>query len=178
MKNNRNTLLLIAGIAQIIKSVVCAIGLVLVSIFMEVIDTYLKINMYKSQFYAYSSQLGEKVITFVIFGILIYLSLCMFMSFASGIVCINQSNVGNNPLTSKRAIIVLNIINIMILNVIAFSVVGLIALVVDKQKSDKVEDEKSNSQINEKINELKKLKDDKVISQKEFVEMLTKLLVE
>ena len=102
----------------------------------------------------------------------------MFASFASGIVCINQSNLGNGPLTSKKAIIVLNIINIVLFNAVAFSVVGLVSLVVDKHQSNTDNEVKSDVAINAKINELKKLKDDKVISQKEFIEMLTKLLVE
>ena len=177
MKNNRNTLLLITGIGQIIKSIVCAIGLILVSVFMEVIDTYLKINMYRSQFYAYSSQLGEKVITFVIFGILIYLSICMFMSFASGILCINQAGKGNNPLNYRKAVIVLNIVNIVLLNTIAFGIVGLVALVADKHQPDGDKEEGLSSQDKAKIEELKKLKEDKAISQKEFIEMLTKILV-
>ena len=178
MKNNRNTLLLMAGIGHIVKSVVCAIALVLVSLFIEVIDVSLKLSVFRSKLYAYSPELGEKLITLVVVAIFVYLSLSMFLSFATGLVCIDQSKMGIAPLSNRKAVITLSLINISLLNGIVACVLALISLVVDKNQPDAVKENDHDIVLHSKINELKKLKEDKVITQKEFLEMLTKLLVE
>jgi len=178
MKNNRNTLLLMAGIGHIIKSVICAIALILVSLCIEIIDVSLKLSIFRSKLYAYSPELGEKLITVVIVAIFIYLSLSMFLSFASGLVCIDQSKVGTNALTNRKLVMALSLINLSLINGIIASVLALISLLVDKKQPDGIKEDNNDHILQNKINELKKLKDEKVISQKEFLEMLTKLLVE
>ena len=178
MKNNRNTLLLISGIGYIIKSVVCAICLILVSLCIEMIDVSLKLSVFRSKLYAYSPELGEKLITFVIVAIFVYLSLSVFLSFASGLICIDQSKLGTAPLTNRKAIIVMSIINLSLLNGILSCVLALVSLVADKNQPDGIKQEDNDDNLKLKINELKKLKEDKVISQKEFLDMLTRLLVE
>ena len=177
MKNNRNTLLLIAGIGYIIKSIVCMVALVIVSLCIEMIDVSLKLKMFTSDFYAYSPELGERLMTLIIVAIFVFLSLSMFLSFATGLVCIDQSKLGAEKLTNRTAIIVLSIINMILINGIVFVIISLSALIVDKNQPDGYKDSVDEN-LKNKINELKKLKEDKVISQKEFLDMLTKLLVE
>lgn len=177
MKNNRNTLLLIGGIGYIIKSIVCMLALVIVSLCIEMIDTSLKLKMFTSDFYAYSPKLGETLMSLIVIAIFVYLSLSMFLSFATGIVCIDQSKLGSEKLTNRTVIIVLSLVNMVLLNGGVFAILNLVALVVDRNQPDGVKvglDENTKN----KIEELKKLKEEKVITQKEFVEMLTKLLVE
>ena len=178
MKNNRNTLLLISGIGHIVKSIFNALALVLVSLCVEMIDVSLKISIFRSKLYAYSPELGEKLITLVVVAIFVYLSLNMFLSFAMGLVCIDQSKLGSNPLTARGAIITLATINTLLLNGIVFNGLAIASLVVDKNQPDGVKLEQSDDNLKYKINELKKLKEEKVISQKEFIELVTKLLVE
>jgi len=99
------------------------------------------------------------------------------LSFATGLVCIDQSRLGSEKLTNRTVIIVLSLVNLVLLNGGVFAILNLVALIVDKNQPDGVKvglDENTKK----KIEELKKLKEDKVITQKEFVEMLTKLLVE
>lgn len=177
MKNNRNTLLLIGGIGYIIKSIVCMIALILVALSIEMIDASLKLKMFTSDFYAYSPKLGEALMSFIIIAIFVYLSLTMFLSFATGLVCIDQSKLGTEQLTNRTVVIVLSIINISLLNGLTFAILNLVALVVDKNQPDGVKEGLDENTKN-RIEELKKLKEDQVISQKEFIEMLTKLLVE
>jgi len=177
MKNNRNTLLLIGGIGYIIKSIMCMIALVVVSLCIEMIDVFLKIEIYTSNFYALSPKHGETLMTLIIVAIFVYLSVSMFLSFATGLVCIDQSRLGSEKLTNRTVIIVLSLVNLVLLNGGVFAILNLVALIVDKNQPDGVKvglDENTKK----KIEELKKLKEDKVITQKEFVEMLTKLLVE
>ena len=177
MKNNRNTLLLIAGIAHIVMSVVNALLLILVSLCVEIIDVALKISVFSSKLYSFSPELGEKLLTIVIVAIFIYLSLNMFLSFGMGLVCIDQSKLGSNPLTNRGLIIILSVINSILLNGVVFNLLAGASLVVDKHQpnGEKVE---TNEELRQKIEELKKLKEDNVISQKEFIDMVTKILVE
>ena len=71
MKNNRNTLLFIAGVAHIVRSIVSAVLLVLVSLFIEIIDVALKISIFRSKLYSYSPELGEKLLSIVVCLVLI-----------------------------------------------------------------------------------------------------------
>ena len=177
MKNNRNTLLLISGIAHIVKSIISAILLILVSLCVEIIDVALKISVFRSKLYAYSPELGEKLLTIVIVAIFVYLSLNIFLSFAMGLVCLDQAKLGSKPLTNRGVVVVLSVINSVLLNGLIFNGLAIASLIVDKHQLDgeKVE---TNAIYKEKIEELKKLKDDNVITQKEFVDMVTKILVE
>lgn len=177
MKNNRNTLLLISGIAHIVRSIVSAVLLVLVSVCVEIIDVALKISVFRSKLYSYSPELGEKLLTIVIVAIFVYLSLQMFLSFAMGLVCIDQSKLGSKPLTNRGVVIVLAVINSVLLNGIVFNALAISSLIVDKHQPDG-EGVARNEEFKQKIDELKKLKDDNVISQKEFIDMVTKVLVE
>ena len=176
-KNNRNTLLLITGIAHIVKSIVSAALLILVSLCVEIIDVALKISVFRSKLYSYSPELGEKLLTIVIVAIFVYLSLNIFLSFAMGLVCIDQSKLGSKPLTNRGAVIVLSVINSVLFNGIVFNALAITSLVVDKHQPDGEQVER-NEEFKQKIDELKKLKDDNVISQKEFIDMVTKVLVE
>ena len=106
------------------------------------------------------------------------MSLSVFLSFASGLICIDQSKLGTAPLTNRKAIIVMSIINLSLLNGILSCVLALVSLVADKNQPDGIKQEDNDDNLKLKINELKKLKEDKVISQKEFLDMLTRLLVE
>jgi hypothetical protein len=177
MKDNRNTLLFIGGIGYIIKSIICMIALILVALSIEMIDTSLKLKMFTSDFYADSPKLGEAFMSFTIIAIFVYLSLTMFLSFATGLVCIDQSKLESEPLTNRTAIVVMSLVNAILLNGIIFAILNLVALIVDKNQPGGVK-EGIDENTKTKIEELKKLKEDKVISQKEFIEMLTKLLVE
>ena len=177
MKNNRNTLLLIAGIAHIVKSIVSALLLVLVSLCVEIIDVSLKISVFRSKLYSYSPELGEKLITVVIVAIFVYLSLNIFLSFGMGLVCLDQSKLGSKPLINRGVIIVLSVINSVLLNGLVFNALAVISLVVDKHQPDGEKTE-TNEELRQKIDELKKLKEENVITQKEFIDMVTKILVE
>lgn len=178
MKNNRNTLLLISGIGYIVKSVVCALVLVLVALSIEIIDVSLKLSVFRSKLYAYSPALGEKLITIVVVAIFVVLSLSMFLSFAAGLVCIDQAKLGAEPLTNRKVVITLAIVNMSLLNGLVSCVLALVAMVLDKKQPDGIKEENDDDNLKIKISELKKLKEDKVITQKEFLDMLTKLLVE
>ena len=94
-----------------------------------------------------------------------------------GLLCLDQSKLGAEPLTNRGAIVVLSVINCILLNGIVFNALAITSLIVDKNKTDE-EQEPDNEQLHIKINELKKLKEDKVITQKEFIDMVTKILVE
>lgn len=177
MKNNRNTLLFISGIAHIVKSIVSAILLILVSLCVEIIDVALKISVFRSKLYSYSPELGEKLLSIVMVAIFVYLSLNIFLSFAMGLVCLDQSKLGAKPLTNRGVIVVLSVINCVLLNGIIFNGLAIASLVVDKHQPDGEKSE-NNEQLKAKIVELKKLKDDNVITQKEFIDMVTKILVE
>lgn len=177
MKNNRNTLLFISGIAHIVKSIVSAVLLIIVSLCVEIIDVSLKISVFRSKLYSYSPELGEKLLTIVMVAIFVVLSLHMFLSFAMGLVCLDQSKLGSKPLTNRGVIVVLAVINSILINGILFNGLAIASLVVDKNQpnGDKIE---NNEQLKGKIVELKKLKDDNVITQKEFIDLVTKILVE
>ena len=177
MKNNRNTLLFITGIAHIVKSIVSAVLLVLVSLCVEIIDVSLKISVFRSKLYSYSPELGEKLLSLVMVAIFVVLSLHMFLSFAMGLVCLDQSKLGAKPLTNRGVIVVLAVINTVLFNGIVFNGLAIVSLVVDKHQPQG-ELIVNNEQLRIKISELKKLKDDNVITQKEFIDMVTKVLVE
>lgn len=179
MRNNRSTLLLISGIAHIVKSIVSAIALVLVSCCVEIIDVAIKISVFRSKLYAYAPDLGESLLTIIIVAIFVYLSLNIFLSFGMGLLCLDQSKLGSKPLTNRGAIIVLSVINSVLLNGLLFNMLALTSLVVDKHQPDGEESlNNTDNNLKQKINELKQLKEEKVITQKEFIEMVTKLLVE
>lgn len=178
MKNSRNTLLFIAGTAHIVKSIVSAILLILVSLCIEIIDVSLKIVIFRSKLYSYSPELGEKLLTFIIVAIFVYLSLNIFLSFGMGLLCLDQSKLGAKPLTNRGVIVVLSVINCILLNGIIFNALAISSLIIDKHQTESAENEIASEQLRVKICELKKLKDDKVITQKEFIEMVTKVLVE
>lgn len=177
MKNNRNTLLFITGLAHIVKSIVSAVLLVLVSLCVEIIDVSLKISVFRSKLYSYSPELGEKLLTIVMVAIFVVLSLHMFLSFGMGLLCLDQSKLGAKPLTNRGALVVLSVVNCVLLNGLLYNILVFAALITDKHQPDgeKVE---NNEQLRVKIEELKKLKDDNVITQKEFIDMVTKILVE
>ena len=178
MKNNRNTLLFISGVAHIVRSIVSAGLLILISLSVEIIDVALKISIFRSKLYAYSPELGENLLTIVIVAIFVYLSLNIFLSFGMGLLCLDQSKLGAEPLTNRGAIVVLSVINCILLNGIVFNALAITSLIVDKHKPGEEQPEKDDKELHTKINELKKLKDDKVITQKEFIDMVTKILVE
>lgn len=177
MKNNRNTLLFIAGLAHIVKSIVSAVLLVLVSLCVEIIDVSLKISVFRSKLYSYSPELGEKLLTIVMVAIFVVLSLHMFLSFGMGLLCLDQSKLGSKPLTNRGALVVLAVVNCVLVNGWLYNALVFVSLITDKHQPDgeKIED---NENLKIKINELKTLKDDNVITQKEFIDMVTKILVE
>ena len=94
-----------------------------------------------------------------------------------GLVCLDQSKLGAKPLTNRGVIVVLAVINTVLFNGIVFNGLAIVSLVVDKHQPQG-ELIVNNEQLRIKISELKKLKDDNVITQKEFIDMVTKVLVE
>lgn len=177
MKNNRNTLLLISGIGFVVNSVVNMVLLLLVSLFHEIVEAYIKLEIVSSGLYAYSPNLAETFATTIFIMLFAILCISMLLSFETGIICIGQSNLGAEKLTKRNLVIILSIINLVLLNGAVFAILGLVSLLIDKNQPN---DEKifNAEDVKIKINELKKLKEDKVITQKEFLDLVTKLLVE
>ena len=177
MNNKRNTLLFVAGVGQVITSIVSAISLVLVSLFVEVIDVSLRIRLYNSKLYAFSPQLGERLLTLVFILIFIVLSLLMFTSFASGLIYLNASKENKNVFNNKALIVASAIVNILFVIPAMYGVLAIIAQVIDK-KCVNNDNNTLDEDTKNKINQLKQLKNEGHIDQKEFIDMLTKILVE
>ena len=181
MKNNRNTLLLVAGLMQIVKSVVSALLLVIVSTSLDVIDSSLRVAVFRSPLYSYNPQAGEKLMMMIIIFIFLYLGFSIILNSVSGLIYIDQSKLGTEPLTMRKWIAILSSVNLLIFTSVIASILGLVALVVDKNQPDAFEKHENDEypiRLKQKIEELKKLKEDKSISKQEFLDTLTKILVE
>lgn len=180
MKNNRNTILLTAGIMQIVKSVLMCILLVVVSVSIEIIDSWLRVKVFLSSLYAYNSQAGEKLVTLIIVLIFVLLGIMIILNAISGYLCIDQSKLGTSPLTARRGIMVVVGLNFFLFSPVS-AVLMFVALVVDKNQPepfDKNEIDMQSVRLKNKIEEAKKLKESKDISKQEFLDMVTKILVE
>jgi len=181
MKNNRNTLLMVAGIMQIVKSVVSVLLLVIVSTSLDVIDSALRVAIFRSPLYAYNPQAGEKFMMMIVIFIFLYLGFSVILNSVSGIIYIDQSKLGTEQLTMRRWIAILSSVNLLLFTAPLASILGIVALVADKNQPDafdKDENEEYSIRLKQKIEELKKLKEDKSISKQEFLDTLTKILVE
>ncbi len=177
-KNNRNTLLLIAGVTQIIKSFAYCVAMLLTSICFDVIDLTIRRKIYLTDTYAIKPQLGEKLITLIIVGIFLYLTVAIALNFISGIICFQESKRGNKPLKNRSLLISLAVISVLTFNTLFASVLTFVALVIDKnQPESEFNEDLTSPQLKARVNEIQKLKDDGSITNKEYIEMLTKLLV-
>lgn len=176
MKNNRNTLLMIAGIMHIVRSVVCTVIMVLVSTSLDVLDTALRLKIYRSNLYAYNTQAGEKLLVMIIIFIFLYLGFSIILNSVTGFIYLDQSKLGTAPLTMRKWIALMFSVNLVLQVAIIPSILSCVALLVDKNQPDPFESADEYSiHLKQKVDELKKLKEDKTISKQEFLDMLTKM---
>lgn len=180
MKNNRNTLLFISGIIQIVKSFLYCIALLVLAVCFDVIYLWLKIQIVATDVYKYSSVAqGDKILTLIVIAIFIYLALSIVLNFVAGIVNMEASRSGRNPLEHRLLITMFATINILSTVAIVPSILTYIALVLDKSQPDgfKVEAKYDKETLKVKIEEIKELKKEKAITQEEYIELLNKLIV-
>lgn len=176
MKNNRNTLLMVAGIMHIVRSVVCTVILVLVSTSLDVLDSALRLKIYRSDLYAYNTQAGEKLLAMIVIFIFLYLGFSIILNSVTGFIYLDQSKLGTAPLTMRKWIAIMFSVNIVLSMAIVPSVLAGVSLLVDKNQPDPFESPDAYSiHLKQKVNEIKKLKEDKTISRQEFLDMLTKM---
>lgn len=181
MRSNRNTLLLISGIMQIVKSCLACVMLMGVSASLGVIDSWLRIKIFNSALYLYSPESAEKLAIIIIVLIFVLLGFSIVFNAISGMMCFDQSKLGVEPLSRKNALIVLACINFILSLSPVASVLTIVAMLVDKSQPDiteKAKIEKEAERLKIRIEEVKKLKEDKAISKQEFLDILTKILVE
>lgn len=179
MKNNRNTLLLISGIMYLIKSVLSCVVLVVVSVSLDVVDSSIRLKIYNSPLYNFNQHSAENLLTLSLVLMFVFIGLAIILNAACGYVCLDQSKSGTNPLSRRKTIITLSGFNIFLGFSIAAGVLSLVALLCDKNQPDaiKTEDEYSNK-LKQKIDEVKKLRENGTLSKQEFLDVLTKILVQ
>lgn len=178
-RNNRNTLLLISGITQIIKSFAYCIAMLLTSICFDVIDLTIRRKIYLTTTYAIKPELGEKIITLITIGIFVYLALAIIINFASGMIFFLESKRGKNELKNRNLVVVMAIISIFTLNGFVPNILSLIALLIDKkQPNSEMKETINDHNLKVKVNEILTLKNEKSITYKEYIELLTKVLTE
>lgn len=178
-RNNRNTLLLIAGVTQIIKSFAYCVLMLLTSICFDIIDLTIRRYIYLTTTYAIKPELGEKIITLLTVGIFLYLGVAITINFASGIIFFQESKRGKSALKNRSLIISLAVVSVLTLNALIPCVLAMVALLIDKAQPDGDYKDVVNAQnLKIKVNEVQKLKDNKNISSKEYIDLLTKVLTE
>lgn len=180
MRNNRNTLLLISGIINIVKSFVYCATLLVVALCFDVVYLWLKIQIIGTDVYKYSSaEQGDKVITLVVVALFLFLTLAIALNFVAGIVNLEASRTGKDPLQHRLLMTVMATINLLTLISIVPSILTYIAMLVDKNQEDgfAVENKVDKETMKIKIEQIKELKKDKAITQEEYIELLNKLIV-
>lgn len=178
-RNNRNTLLLIAGVTQIVKSFAYCVLMLMTSLFFDVIDLTIRRMIYLTTTYAIKPEMGEKLITLITVGIFLYLGVAIVLNFASGILFLEESKRGNEQLRFRSGIIALSTVSVLTLNACVPCILAIIALIVDKsQPEDEVVKKFDNIELQGKVNEIQKLKDEKKITKQEYIDLLTKVLTE
>lgn len=180
MKNNRNTLLLISGVIQIVKSFLYCVALLVLAVCFDVIYLWLKIQVVATDVYKYSSVAqGDKILTLIVIAIFIYLALSIVLNFVAGIINMEASRTGRSPLQHRLLITMFATINILSTVAIIPSILTYVALVLDKNQPDGFREEPKYDKetLKIKIEEIKELKKDKAITQEEYVELLNKLIV-
>ena len=180
MRNNRNTLLFISGIIQIVKSFLYCLALLILAVCFDVIYLWLKIQIVATDVYKYSSVAqGDKILTLIVIAIFVYLALSIVLNFIAGIINMEASRSGRNPLEHRLLITMFATVNI--LSTVSFipSILTYIALLLDKNQPDgfKVEEKYDKETLKVKIEEIKELKKEKAITQEEYIELLNKLIV-
>lgn len=174
MKNNRNTLLLTAGALQIARAVVNLIVLIVLAVNIGALDSWIRLTIDRSNIVAYNANL----ITMLIIGAFVYLGIAVILGFACGGLYLSQSKLGTSPLTSRGLLTGGLAVNMVLGNCVLASALVIASLIVDKNQPDAFCTEKEYSiHLKQKIEEVKKLKEDGVISKQEFLDMLTNLLV-
>ncbi len=177
-RNNRNTLLLVAGVTQIIKSFVYCVAMLITSLCFDVIDLTIRRHIYLTTTYALKPELGEKLITLIVIAIFLYLSIAIMLNFASGIIYLQESKGGNAPLKNRVLLISMMVLSVITLNTLFASILVLIALLVDKQQPEsEFKEELSSDQLKARVTEIQNLKEQGAITKQEYIDMLTKLLV-
>lgn len=180
MRNNRNTLLLISGILNIVKSFVYCIALLFIALSFDIVYLWLKIQIVGTDVYRYSSvEQGDKIITLAVVGIFIFLAVAIALNFVAGIINLEASRSGKNPLNHKLLMTVFSTINVLTLVAVVPSILTYIAMLVDKNQEDGyvVENKIDKETMKIKIEQIKELKKDKSITQEEYIELLNKLIV-
>ena len=178
-RNNRNTLLLIGGVVQIIKSFAYCVAMLFTSLFFDVIDLTIRRKIYLTKTYAVKPELGEKLITLITVGIFLYLGVAIILNFASGIVYLEESKRGNAPLKNRVLIVSLSTVSVLTLNAFVPCLLAVVALLIDKSQPEEELREKVNDKVlHSKVKEIQKLKDEKKITSKEYIDLLTKVLTE
>ncbi len=177
-RNNRNTLLLIAGITQIIKSFVYCVVMLITSLCFDIIDLTIKRKIYLTQTYAINPELGEKLITLIVIGIFLFLTVAIMLNFASGIIYLQESKSGNASLKNRALIIVMMVLSVIALNTLVSSVLVFVALLVDKQQPEsEFSEQLTSAELKARVTEIQNLKKEGSISKQEYIDLLTKLLV-
>lgn len=180
MRNNRNTLLLISGIINIVKSFVYCITLLLIALSFDVVYLWLKIQIIATDVYRYSTvEQGDKIITLAVIGIFIFLAVAIALNFVAGIVNIETSRSGKEPIAHKLLMTIMATINLLTLTSVLSSILTFIAMLVDRNQEDGfvVENKIDKETMKIKIEQIKELKKDKAITQEEYIELLNKLIV-
>ena len=146
----------------------------------DVIYLWLKIQIVATDVYKYSSVAqGDKILTLIVIAIFIYLALSIVLNFVAGIINMEASRSGRNPLEHRLLITMFATINILSTVAIVPSILTYVALVLDKSQPDgfKVEAKYDKETLKVKIEEIKELKKEKAITQEEYIELLNKLIV-
>ncbi len=180
MRNNRNTLLLVGGVINIVKSFLYCITLLMIALSFDIVYLWLKIQIIGTDVYRYSSaEQGDKLITLAVVGIFIFLAVAIALNFVAGIISLEASRSGRNPLQHRLLMAVIATINLLTLASIVPSILTYIAMLVDKNQADgfKVEEKIDKETMKIKIEQIKELKKDKAITQEEYIELLNKLIV-
>lgn len=180
MRNNRNTLLLISGIINIVKSFVYCITLLLIALCFDVVYLWLKLKIIATDVYRYSTaEQGEKIVTLAVIGIFVFLVVAIAVNFVSAIVNIEASRTGKNALEHKLMMTIISTVNILTFAGFVPSVLTYVALLVDKNQVDgfAVEEKVDKETMKIKIEQIKELKKEKAITQEEYIELLNKLIV-
>lgn len=180
MRNNRNTLLLVGGVINIVKSFLYCITLLMIALNFDIVYLWLKIQIIGTDVYRYSSaEQGDKLITLAVVGIFIFLAVAIALNFVAGIINLEASRSGRNPLQHRLLMAVMSTINLFTLTSIVSSILTYVAMLVDKNQVDgfKVEEKIDKETMKIKIEQIKELKKDKAITQEEYIELLNKLIV-
>lgn len=180
MRNNRNTLLLISGIINIVKSFVYCIALLLIALSFDIVYLWLKIQIIATDVYRYSSaEQGDKIITLAVIGLFVFMAVAIALNFVAGIVNVEASRSGKEPLAHRLLMTIVCTINVLTLISVVPSILTYVAMLVDRNQEDGfvVEDKIDKETMKIKIEQIKQLKKDKAITQEEYITLLNKLIV-